>query len=100
MFDVEAAALSCASWPDAGALTVSNGVGAEEIVRRVRPAAGLIAGSVTASVELVGDRAVTRLNRGGIAVAPAAGDTRQSAEALVGASAPPVCAASSTTPAR
>jgi 2-dehydropantoate 2-reductase len=85
VFDVEAAALSCASWPDATVLTVSNGVGAEEIVRRVRPAAGLIAGSVTASVEPSGDRTVTRMNRGGIAVAPAAGDTSELAGALVGA---------------
>ena len=60
----------------ASTLTVSNGVGAEEIVRRIRPGAGLIAGSVTASVELAGERTVARLNRGGIGVAPAAGDTR------------------------
>ena len=82
MFDVEAAAQSCVAWAEAVTLTVSNGVGAEEIVRRVRPGAGLIAGSVTASVEVVGDRRVARLNRGGIAVAPAAGDTRPLAEAV------------------
>jgi 2-dehydropantoate 2-reductase len=82
VFDVEEAALSTTAWPDATALTVSNGVGAEEIVRRVRPGAGLIAGSVTASVEPSGNRVVTRLNRGGIAVAPAAGDTRGLAEDL------------------
>jgi len=82
LFDVEAAALSCAAWPDAVTLTVSNGVGAEEIVRRVRPGAGLIAGSVTASVELVDERTVARLNGGGIAVAPAAGETRSLAESL------------------
>jgi len=85
VFDVEAAAQSCAAWPDVVVLSVSNGVGAEEIVRRVRPAAGLIAGSVTASVELSGERTVSRLNRGGIAVAPAAGDPRQLANALAGA---------------
>lgn len=82
VFDVEEAALSCAGWPSAVGLTVSNGVGAEEIVRRVRPGAGLIAGSVTASVEAAGERAVTRLNRGGIAVAPAAGEVRPLADAL------------------
>ena len=82
VFDVEAAALSCAPWPDAVALTVSNGVGAEEIVRRVRPGAGIVAGSVTASVEATGDRAVARLNRGGIVVASAAGDTRDLAASL------------------
>ena len=85
LFDVEAAALSCAAWPDAVTLTVSNGVGAEEIVRRIRPGAGLIAGSVTASVDLVDERTVARLNGGGIGVAPAAGDTRPSAESLVSA---------------
>ena len=73
LFDVEAAALSCAAWPDAVTLTVSNGVGAEEIVRRIRPGAGLIAGSVTASVDLVDERTVARLNGGGIGVAPAGG---------------------------
>lgn len=85
MFDLEAAAHSCARWPDAVALTVSNGVGAEEIVRRIRPGAGLIAGSVTASVEPAGERTVARLNHGGIAVSPAAGDTRSLAEALADA---------------
>jgi 2-dehydropantoate 2-reductase len=85
VFDVEQAALSCAAWPSAVGLTVSNGVGAEEIVRRVRPGTGLIAGSVTASVEATGERSVTRLNRGGIAVAPAAGETRPLAEALTAA---------------
>jgi 2-dehydropantoate 2-reductase len=85
MFDVESAAQSIAAWPSAVALTVENGVGAEEIVRRVRPGAGLIAGSVTASVEAIGERSVARLNRGGIAVAPAAGETRALAESLAGA---------------
>ena len=85
VFDVEAAALSCAAWPSAVGLTVSNGVGAEEIVRRVRPGAGLIAGSVTASVEATGERSVARLNSFGIAVAPAAGDTRALVDALTAA---------------
>jgi 2-dehydropantoate 2-reductase len=85
VFDVEVAAASCAAWPAATALTVSNGVGAEEIVRRVRPGAGLIAGSVTASVEAGGERTFARQNRGGIAVAPAAGETRPLAELLTAA---------------
>jgi 2-dehydropantoate 2-reductase len=85
VYDVEAAAESCAIWPDAVALTVSNGVGAEEIVRRVRPRAGLIAGSVTASVDATAERTVARLNSGGIAVAPAGGDARALADALTGA---------------
>jgi 2-dehydropantoate 2-reductase len=74
MFDLDAAAASCAVWPSAAALTVSNGVGAEEIVAAVRPKAGLIAGSVTASVERAGDGTVTRLNRGGIGLAPVRGE--------------------------
>lgn len=82
VFDVEAAAQSCAAWAEAPGLTVSNGIGAEEIVRRIRPGAGLIAGSVTASVESTGDRTVARLNGGGIAVAPAAGETQDLAASL------------------
>jgi 2-dehydropantoate 2-reductase len=82
MFDVEAAAASIAMWPGAVSFTVSNGIGAEEIVRRVRPSAGLIAGSVMAAVDVPVERTVARLNRGGIGVAPAAGETRPLAEAL------------------
>jgi 2-dehydropantoate 2-reductase len=74
MFDLAAAAASCAAWPSATSFTVSNGVGAEQIVTDVRPIAGLIAGSVTASVELVAERSVSRLNRGGIGLAPVSGD--------------------------
>jgi 2-dehydropantoate 2-reductase len=74
MFDLEAAATSCDAWPDAPGVTVSNGVGAEEIVGAARPNAGLIAGSVTASVERAPDGAVQRLNRGGIGLAPVRGD--------------------------
>jgi 2-dehydropantoate 2-reductase len=74
MFDLEAAAASCAAWPSATGLTVSNGVGAEQIVADARPDAGLIAGSVTASVERAGDGTVTRLNRGGVGLAPVRGE--------------------------
>lgn len=73
-FDLAAAAASCGIWPSAPALTVLNGVGAEEIVADARPDAGLIAGSVTSSVETTDVRTVTRLNRGGVALAPAQGD--------------------------
>jgi len=78
MFDLAAAAASCKAWPSATGLTVSNGVGAEEMVSDVRPGAGLIAGSVTASVELVGEGTVSRLNRGGIGLAPVGGDVDRS----------------------
>lgn len=82
-FDVAAAAASCARWPSAPSLTVSNGVGAEEIVSEVRPGAGLIAGSVTVSVEPGGDGTVTRLNRGGIALASVRGDVGGLTDELV-----------------
>lgn len=74
MFDIAAAAAACAVWPSTTSLTVSNGVGAEQIVSEVRPGAGLIAGSVTASVEVVGEGSVSRLNRGGIGLALMSGD--------------------------
>jgi 2-dehydropantoate 2-reductase len=85
MFDLAAAATSCAAWPSATGLTVSNGVGAEEIVAEARPGAGLIAGSVTASVELVGEGTVCRLNRGGIGLAPVSGDVDRLIEDLLSA---------------
>jgi 2-dehydropantoate 2-reductase len=75
MFDLEAAAASCAGWPSSPGLTVANGVGAEQIVAGVRAGAPLIAGSITVSVEPAGDRTVRRLNRGGIALAPVAGES-------------------------
>lgn len=73
-FDLATAAASCSAWPSAPALTVLNGIGAEEIIAAARPGAGLIAGSVTASVETTGEGTVARLNRGGVALAPARGD--------------------------
>jgi 2-dehydropantoate 2-reductase len=74
MFDLAAAAASCSAWPSVTSLTVSNGVGAEQIVAEIRPQTDLIAGSVTASVERAEDGSVARLNRGGIGLAPARGD--------------------------
>ncbi len=72
MFDLALAVTSCDGWPSATALTVSNGIGAEEMVRE-RRGAGLIAGSVTAAVAMADDGAVVRANRGGIALAPVKG---------------------------
>jgi 2-dehydropantoate 2-reductase len=80
MFDLAVAAESCAVWPETTALTVANGIGAEEIVANARPEAGLIAGSVTASVDPLDEHTVARLNSGGIALAAVRGD----AAALVG----------------
>jgi 2-dehydropantoate 2-reductase len=84
MFDLEAAVASCDAWPEAAALTVSNGIGAEELVAD-RRRGGLIAGSVTASVELGTVGSTHRLNRGGIALAPVRGAVDALIEALVGA---------------
>ena len=84
-FDLASAAASCAAWPTAPALTVLNGVGAEEIVAEARPDGGLIAGSVTASVELTGERTVARLNRGGVALAPASNGVEELTDALLAA---------------
>jgi 2-dehydropantoate 2-reductase len=74
MFDLAAAAESGAAWPGTPSLTVSNGIGAEEIVANARPEAGLIAGSVTASVDLVDDHTVAVLNSGGLGLAAVRGD--------------------------
>jgi 2-dehydropantoate 2-reductase len=84
-FDLADAAASCAAWPTAPALTVLNGVGAEEIVAQARPDGGLIAGSVTASVELTGERTVARLNNGGVALAPASRGVDELTDALLAA---------------
>ncbi len=84
MFDLVAAVESCEVWPEAIGLTVGNGVGAEEIVASAR-IGPLIAGSVTASVEPTDERAVTRLNRGGVALAPVRGDVEAALAALVAA---------------
>ena len=83
MFDLTEATASCAAWPSATCLTVSNGVGAEALVSRLRPGAGLIAGSLTTSVEVAADRAVARLNRGGIGLAPVQGDVDSLIRSLV-----------------
>jgi len=85
MFDLAAAAASCTAWPASTGLTVSNGVGAEGIVADARPGAGLIAGSVTVSVEVVGQGTVSRLNRGGIGLAPVSGDVDRLIGELMGA---------------
>lgn len=83
-FDVGAAVASCAGWPNAPVLTVSNGIGAEEIAAEARSGA-IIAASVTTSVELTAPGEVVRLNRGGIAVAPFRGDARPLVDELVAA---------------
>ena len=74
LYDLPAAVEAVAGWPSAPTLTVQNGIGAEEEVAAQRPAAGLLAGSLTTAVELgPGDR-VLRHRRGGIGLAPVRGD--------------------------
>ncbi|MEO5884147.1 MAG: ketopantoate reductase C-terminal domain-containing protein [Candidatus Limnocylindrales bacterium] len=81
MFDLADAVESCAVWPTAAALSVSNGIGAEETVGERRDA-GLVAGSVTSAVEMRDDGTVVLLNRGGIGLAPVKGDVQPLIEAL------------------
>jgi len=59
-------------WPKAAVLAVENGIGADELVVERRPVGGLIAGSLTTSVELDGET-VRRRSRGGIALAAVRG---------------------------
>jgi 2-dehydropantoate 2-reductase len=58
-----------ARWPLAPTLTVQNGIGAEALARELRPRAPLVAGSLTASVELVDRGRVRLLRRGGLGLA-------------------------------
>jgi 2-dehydropantoate 2-reductase len=73
MFDLAQAVESCAGWPAVPALTVQNGIGAEDLVAELRPQAALIAGSLTASVEPIGPGELHRLTRGGLGLAPVQG---------------------------
>ena len=92
-FDLPAALAVAARWPAAAALTVQNGIGAEEAVAAARPGTGLVAGSLTAAVRLHhpahGDEPALavahRLRRGGLALAPVAGAVEPVIDELVAA---------------
>jgi 2-dehydropantoate 2-reductase len=56
-------------WPSAPTLTVENGIGAETIAAQVRPAAPMLAGSMTAPIRLVSEDEVEWMGRGGLALA-------------------------------
>ncbi len=58
-------------WPDVPTLTVENGVGAEEVAAEMRPAAPMLAGSLTAPIRLASEDEVQQLGRGGLALAAA-----------------------------
>jgi 2-dehydropantoate 2-reductase len=73
MFDLPAAVDGCHAWLAAPALTIQNGVGAEEIALERRPGSSLVAGSLTTPVERTPDGGVHWRSRGGIGLAPVAG---------------------------
>jgi 2-dehydropantoate 2-reductase len=74
MFDLPGAIDGCHAWPAAPALTIQNGVGAEEIALERRPGTGLVAGSLTTPLERAPDGEVHWRSRGGIGLAPVTGE--------------------------
>jgi len=82
-FDLEAALAGLPEWPSTARLTVQNGVGGEELAATTHPAAPLIAGSLTASVELGADRVVHWRRTGGIGLAAVRGDVGGPVDRLV-----------------
>jgi 2-dehydropantoate 2-reductase len=58
-------------WPGVPTLTVENGIGAESIAAEMRPAAPMLAGSLTAPIRLASEDEVQWLGRGGLALAAA-----------------------------
>jgi 2-dehydropantoate 2-reductase len=86
MYDLDSAVASCAVWPNAASLTPGNGIGAEEILERLRPNAPVVAGSLTVSVDRLADGDVRRLNRGGVGLAAVRGEATALISALADAS--------------
>lgn len=85
MFDLSSAIEGCRAWPVVPGLTIQNGVGAEAIALERRPGAGLVAGSLTTPVERAPDGEVHWRSRGGIGLAPVAGDVEPLIAELVSA---------------
>jgi 2-dehydropantoate 2-reductase len=83
MPDLPGAIETAARWPDATLVAVENGVGADQLLLETRPGGGLIAGSLTTSVERAPDGSSRRLSRGGIVLAPVRGDVQAAIERLV-----------------
>jgi 2-dehydropantoate 2-reductase len=83
MYDLAAAIETIGRWPAAPVLAVENGIGADEqLVAGGRTA--LVAGSLTTAVELDrSSRTVERRSRGGIALAPVAGQVGDAIDGLV-----------------
>ena len=58
MPDLAGAISTAAAWPEATVVAVENGVGADELLRAARPGGGLVAGSLTTSVERADDGSI------------------------------------------
>ena len=85
MTDLGAALEACGVWPDAPVVTLQNGIGAEEMVAAARPAAPLLAGSLTAPIDRETDGTLAWRRRRGLALAPVRGDTGPVLAAIRGA---------------
>jgi 2-dehydropantoate 2-reductase len=83
MPDLAGAIETAATWPAATVLAVQNGIGADALLVARRASGGLIAGSLTVSVERLADGTVRRLSRGGIVLAPVRGDVTEQVARLV-----------------
>jgi 2-dehydropantoate 2-reductase len=86
-FDLPDALTILGSWPGLVGVTLQNGVGAEEVVTVMRPGSPLVAGSLTAAVEVGHGGEARWLSRGGMGLAPVSADTaaRVAAATLAGA---------------
>jgi 2-dehydropantoate 2-reductase len=84
-YDLAEAVAALAAMPQAIVVTAQNGIGAENHVAGTRPVQGLIAASVTASVELAPDGTVRWLRRGGIGLAAARGHVEPALATLLDA---------------
>src|ERR1035437_10715850 len=69
-------------WPTVPTLTVENGIGAEGIAAELRPDAPLIAGSLTAPIELISENEIRWLGKGGLGLSALTPDARPSVRAL------------------
>jgi 2-dehydropantoate 2-reductase len=85
MPDLDGAIETAAGWPAVTVLAVENGVGADALLVRQRPLGGLIAGSLTSSVERLDDGSIRQLSRGGIVLAPVRGEVGPTIGRLVSA---------------
>lgn len=85
MPELAGAISAAAAWPEATIVAVENGVGADELLRDARPAGGLIAGSLTTSVERTEGGSIRRLSRGGIVLAPVRPDVHLAIQRLAAA---------------